>query len=376
MLQELVTELNDIGNSFPKQRSEWQNRMPMLDGNWSSVRSYLFSCQIFKNSIPKPDKRCTYCDEVALNSMMFCIAVVAVLLAQGTEVPLYKDTFIANDNEVEQHMKMVYVETGSQEYQSDKMCGSSYWLGLSRNQVLQSFQRRSSTTIVHQIEEYFRLCQELEAMPFLEEFSRKIDEASSIISDTSKKRIKICKSISSSKKSLDASVDKYNVVLKLTSPCEPQLDKADVAAGKFAWQRDSVERVIPHWLKKQIVDRNVIIKRCKEELQLSLGEMKAYCLYYKNKLNAVKDDVVSIDTYISDSQTTSERVWGLRCLKLSGIALYKRKLGDCADLFKKALGSQLIALSSNEEADESDDSSEEDDQYIDDNDKLDTVLIN
>ncbi len=52
--------------------------------------------------------------------------------------------------------------------------------------------------------------------------------------DTSKKRIKM--SMANNKKTLEMPVDKYNVVSRLSVVSAAQLDKCDVASGKFAWQ--------------------------------------------------------------------------------------------------------------------------------------------
>eukprot|EP00794_Sanderia_malayensis_P011565 gene11565-12760_t len=66
------------------------------------------------------------CDAV-LASDLITIRTIAKLLGKGKEDPLYKDQFIADDSEVQMHMKTLYEKMGSQDYNEDKMCGSSYW---------------------------------------------------------------------------------------------------------------------------------------------------------------------------------------------------------------------------------------------------------
>eukprot|EP00794_Sanderia_malayensis_P008577 gene8577-9493_t len=78
-LEEQQTELSSVENTFPKPRSEREQRMHVLSQNWSSARSYVFSCEIFKNSIPKPDSRCKDCGKRLQTNCISCRKILCVV---------------------------------------------------------------------------------------------------------------------------------------------------------------------------------------------------------------------------------------------------------------------------------------------------------
>ena len=57
--------------------------------------------------------------------------------------------------------------------------------------------------------------------------------------------------------------------------------------------------LVPIQLRKQIVDKNVLLKRCYEELHLLVDEMKAYTKFYYGKLRAQERDVTDIENGIA-----------------------------------------------------------------------------
>eukprot|EP00794_Sanderia_malayensis_P011176 gene11176-biopygen8917 len=70
-----------------------------------------------------------------------------VLLGEGIEEPFYENTFIVSDRDVQQHMRKVYEEMGSQNYSDDKKCGDSYWQA-ARSQSKKSFTTLDETGLV------------------------------------------------------------------------------------------------------------------------------------------------------------------------------------------------------------------------------------
>lgn len=65
----------------------------------------------------------------------------------------------------------------------------------------------------------------------------------------------------------------------------------------------SVELDLPDWLKKRIVDKQIIIKRCREELTLCIKEMRAYCSFYKEKAISLQSEMKQIDDWITGFHT-------------------------------------------------------------------------
>lgn len=56
---------------------------------------------------------------------------------------------------------------------------------------------------------------------------------------------------------------------------------------------------VPIWLRKQIVDKHVILKRCKEELDLLLEEMAAYTRFYYGQIQSHKAEITEIQKSIA-----------------------------------------------------------------------------
>eukprot|EP00112_Aurelia_sp_Birch-Aquarium-sp1_P005752 Seg1652.5 transcript_id=Seg1652.5/GoldUCD/mRNA.D3Y31 product="hypothetical protein" protein_id=Seg1652.5/GoldUCD/D3Y31 len=190
------------------------------------------------------------------------------------------------------------------------------------------------------------------------------------LADTSKKRIKIRKTMSKNSTLLEATVEKYNKVKNLSTSDIAELDKNDVASGTFAWQADKVQYRVPVWLRKQIVDKHVILKRCKEEISLLVEEMTSYVYFYYNQLRLHEADITELRRSIGeltsgaaevavvnelkfkvqDNQNkedlfhhlsegnTAMKLQGLICLRQKGVMLFKERLGLAAYWFKKVLG--------------------------------------
>ena len=58
--------------------------------------------------------------------------------------------------------------------------------------------------------------------------------------------------------------------------------------------------LVQHWLvpihlRKQSVDKNVILKRCNEELHLLVDEMKAYTRFYYDTIQTQERDIAEIE---------------------------------------------------------------------------------
>jgi len=67
---------------------------------------------------------------------------------RGNEQPLHSEKFIANDEEVKEHMKLVYAKMGNQNYNRDEgMCGSSFWHA-ARSKSTTSFSTMDETGLV------------------------------------------------------------------------------------------------------------------------------------------------------------------------------------------------------------------------------------
>lgn len=77
-----------------------------------------------------------------------------------------------------------------------------------------------------------------------------------------------------------------------------------------------VQYRVPVWLRKQIVDKHVILKRCKEEISLLVEEMTSYVYFYYNQLRLHEADITElrrsiggmnlfVDSYFH--QTSSDR---------------------------------------------------------------------
>eukprot|EP00795_Rhopilema_esculentum_P016199 gene16199-7570_t len=319
-----------------------------------------------------------------------------------------------------------------------------------RSKARASFDRQSSSTVVNQLAEYFKLHQEVSTAPVLQEFVERNDKACSImsgqeelytivaarqvdtarlvrkmenlekkllaggydketalrdgkghlaertlellrtrivhtylniqqqkhdisrVSDTSKRRTKIRKALGKNVKLLEKTVEKYNVVVNLTNGPNPlKLDA--VSSGIFAWQEYKEQSNTPEWLRKQIVDKNVLLKRCKEELFLLVEEMQAYCTFFKNKIQYLEEERLKLGKCIEDIENGETEVaalkrlqWkvagqqnreeidkllgdgstilklkGIQSLKQEGISLCKKRLTTAADVFKKALGADF-----------------------------------
>ena len=56
------------------------------------------------------------------------------------------------------------------------------------------------------------------------------------VSDTSKKRVKLRRSIAANTTLLDCNVDRYNAIIHLSKQPLSAISKADALSGKFAWQ--------------------------------------------------------------------------------------------------------------------------------------------
>lgn len=55
-----------------------------------------------------------------------------------------------------------------------------------------------------------------------------------------------------------------------------------------------VQYRVPIWLRKQIVDKHVILKRCKEELSLLVEEMTSYVYFYCGQLRSHEADITEL----------------------------------------------------------------------------------
>eukprot|EP00794_Sanderia_malayensis_P013633 gene13633-15057_t len=354
------------------------------------------------------------------------------------------------------------------------------WEADFREKAKASLNRNSSTTIVNQLAEYFKLHEELFSVPIVDKFMDNTDKASSILTgqeelycllnstkenygrkkkrmallerklfcdsgytkeealrdgkeqlteqtidvlrtrlvhiyinlkqqklevsklaDSSKKRIKIHKQISKNTSVLESTVDKYNLVSSISSKRYSKLEKADVALGKFAWQTDAAEcYVVPVWLRKQIVDKNVILKRCREELSLLVEEMGSFTSFFQERINKHQQEILEIeqgltalnsggensniieilstsDAQIKDyfhrnsAEQLQQSLNAMICLKRHGIYICKQRLGMAAFHFKKALGFNPVQLTIAEEenseepefSDENDDDEEYDEEF-------------
>lgn len=60
-----------------------------------------------------------------------------------------------------------------------------------------------------------------------------------IVVDTSKKRIKIRRSMSKNSSLLETTVSKYNAVVKLSAVQVPEISLAEISSGRFTWQGGS-----------------------------------------------------------------------------------------------------------------------------------------
>ena len=55
-----------------------------------------------------------------------------------------------------------------------------------------------------------------------------------------------------------------------------------------------VQYTVPVWLRKQIVDKHVILKRCAEELSLLVEEMNSYVYFYYAQLRSHEADITEL----------------------------------------------------------------------------------
>eukprot|EP00794_Sanderia_malayensis_P016313 gene16313-17957_t len=346
------------------------------------------------------------------------------------------------------------------------------WEADFREKAKASLNRNSSTTIVNQLAEYFKLHEELFSVPIVDKFMDNTDKASrqeelycllnstkenygrkkkrmallerklfcdgcytkeealrdgkeqlteqtidvlrtrlvhiyinlkqqklevSKLADSSKKRIKIRKQILKNTSVLESTVDKYNLVSSISSKRYSKLEKADMALGKFAWQTDAAEcYVVPVWLRKQIVEKNVILKRCREELSLLVEEMGSFTSFSQERINKHQQEILEIeqgltggensniieilstsDAQIKDyfhrnsAEQLQQSLNAMICLKRHGIYICKQRLGMAAFHFKKALGFNPVQLTIAEEenseemefSDENDDDEEYDEEF-------------
>eukprot|EP00794_Sanderia_malayensis_P019700 gene19700-21649_t len=334
---------------------------------------------------------CQHCDFKTIGSDQMA-------MIKGKEDPLYKDQLIADDSEVQIHMKTLYEKMGSQDYNEDKMCGSSYWQAARkiekfasslakqyaktkkklaetvkeknallnttevppdattieawekdfRTKAMASFEHRSTTSMVSQLAEYYKLHQELLSAPAVQTYIENIDKACSIISGQ----------------------EEIHSILSAKQGTISRKRKRLADLEKNYW--------LIHQKKGRKFDVEFKKIRTSKQWTSTAHCLEKVCLKtagFQSKEEVYRD---------LESGDTCSKLQGIKCLKQEGIATCKRRLSEAANQFRKVLENEPEKVNfymaddiDGEEEQESNESEVEDDENDenDENDQFDDNLL-
>eukprot|EP00794_Sanderia_malayensis_P014508 gene14508-16017_t len=163
---EFLTMLDEIEKDIPfkMEKTAWERRKVNLEGNWANARNDLFHALLLRNSIP--EKHAVCCKRNLNEAVIKCQECRKFLCSECDGILHNKCPF---------HNRNVWI--------------NGFYEGIRNNETvfdsniitIASLNRNSSTTIVNQLAEYFKLHEELFSVPIVDKFMDNTDKASSIL---------------------------------------------------------------------------------------------------------------------------------------------------------------------------------------------------